>query len=391
MRARHSYYLILVSDYFFMIKPITITVFFPVYNEEENIRQTILRTIRTLEDSPYVREYEIVAVNDGSSDNSREVAELLARIFPQVRVVNHEVNRGYGEALKTGIAQARMEYVFFTDADLQFDIVELQNLLIHLDRYPVVIGYRAPRRDPFMRLMNARVWNVLNRAFFGLKIRDIDCAFKIFRTDIVQSLELHSRGAMISAETLIRITRGNVQVKEVPVSHLPRIAGAPTGAKPGVILRALHDMVELYRGDLGLSSQKEAVRFMSVGVINTLLDAAAYVALTRGTIYFSEHLVIAKFASFLAGTVSSLILNRSWTFGLPGRPTVAEIARFYAMTSLSIVVNVALMTTLVGLGMYDLYALVFTTVFTFAINFTVSKLWVFRRQDSTTNTYAISS
>ncbi len=374
-----------------MMKPISLTVFFPVYNEEENIRQTILHTIRTVEDSPYVSEYEIIAVNDGSVDASRSIAESLAHIFPQVRVVDHAANRGYGEALKTGIAQARMEYVFFTDADMQFDILELQNLLVHLPEYQVVIGYRAPRRDPLVRLMNARVWNVLNRTLFGLQIRDIDCAFKIFRTDIVQSLDLQSHGAMISAETLIRLTRAGVTLKQVPVSHLPRTAGSPTGAKPAVILRALQEMVDLYRGDLGLATQKEALRFMSVGIINTLLDAVAYVALTRGTIYFHEHLVIAKFASFLAGTLSSLVLNRSWTFGLPGRPTLVEVVRFYAMTSVSIAVNVALMSALVGFGMYDLYALVVTTVFTFAINFTISKMWVFRRASTSAKTYAISS
>src|SRR4029077_5194980 len=139
---------------------------------------------------------------------------------------------GYGAALKTGMREAAMDYVFFTDADLQFDILELQNLLVHVSQYPVVIGYRAPRKDPFMRLLNARGWKLLNRLPFGLKVRDIDCAFKLFKRSELQCLRLRSQGAMISAETLIRPSRKKVAIKEVPVSHLPRVAGSPTGAKP---------------------------------------------------------------------------------------------------------------------------------------------------------------
>jgi putative flippase GtrA len=272
-----------------------------------------------------------------------------------------------------------MDYIFFTDADLQFDIVELQGLLAHLARYPVVIGYRAPRQDPFMRLLNARVWNMLNRVLFGLRVKDIDCAFKIFKRDKVQSLSLRSHGAMISAETLIRLTRKKIPIKEVPVSHLPRVAGSPTGAKLSVIVRAFKEMVTLYRGELGLVTHKEALKFMSVGVINTLLDAGAYIILTRGTTIFSEHLIVAKFLSFFAGTVSSLLLNRTWTFEVRTRLKAAEIARFYTVTSAAIVLNVFLMNLFVSLGMYDLVALAVTTVFTFALNFTFSKMWVFKR------------
>ncbi len=362
-----------------MYKPISLSVFFPAYNEEKNIRETILRTVQVVEDSPYVGEYEIIVINDGSSDNTKIVAGMLSEQFSTVRVINHIQNMGYGEALKTGIGAARMDYVFFTDADLQFDILELQSLLVHISKYPVVIGYRAPRRDPLMRLLIAQGWNVLNRLLFGLHIRDIDCAFKIFQRKEIQALSLQSKGAMISAETLIRLTRKHVPVKEVPVSHLPRVAGSPTGAKPSVILRAFSEMIELYRGELGLVTQKEAFKFMSVGVINTLLDAFVYIALTRGLSIFSEHLIAAKFFSFLAGTVSSLLLNRSWTFGVHTRLTASEVVRFYTMTSVSITINVAMMNFLVGVGMYDLTALAISTAFTFVVNFILSKFWVFKK------------
>ena len=363
-----------------IMKPISLSIFFPTYNEALNIRESVERTIEVATKSPYISEFEILVINDGSKDNTLEVANQLATEYPEVRVVNHVKNMGYGSALKTGIKEAKLDYIFFTDADLQFDIVELQNLVVHAEKYPVVIGYRAPRQDPFMRLLNARVWNMLNRALFGLKIRDIDCAFKLFRRDLVQNLKLRSGGAMISAETLIRLSRRKVSIKEVPVSHLPRVAGSPTGAKPAVIARAFGEMVRLYRGELGLVTQKEALKFMSVGVLNTLLDAAAYVVLTRETSVFSAHLVAAKFFSFLAGTVSSLLINRSWTFGVRSRLSAAEVARFYTMTSLSITLNVAIMNLLVSFGMYDLTALAVTTVFTFVANFTISKVWVFKKK-----------
>jgi glycosyltransferase involved in cell wall biosynthesis len=363
-------------------KPISLSIFFPTYNEEANIEETVSRTVDVVESSPFVDEYEILIIDDGSKDQTREISERLERAYPHVRVIRHDTNLGYGAALKSGMAAARMDYVFFTDADLQFDINELQNLLTHVGQYPVVIGYRAPRRDSFMRLVNAWGWNKLNRLLFGLRIRDIDCAFKLFKRSELQKIKLKSKGAMISAETLIRLTRRKVPLKEVPVSHLPRTAGSPTGAKPSVILRAFREMVELYNGDLGLVTQKEALRFMSVGVINTLLDICVYFLLTRDTLFFADHLTIAKFTSFMAGTVSSLLLNRSWTFAVQKRISVAEVARFYTTTSLSIVVNVLAMNFLLALGMYDLVALAIVTVFTFGINFTLAKLWVFKTPEA---------
>lgn len=366
------------------MRTVTLSVFFPVYNEWENLTDVVDRTVQVLEQSPYISEYEIILVNDGSTDGSDALAELVARNRPCVRVIHHPENRGYGEALKTGIAAARKEYVFFTDADLQFDIVELNALLAHVPQYPVVVGYRAPRRDPFMRLVNAWGWKVLNRMLFGLRVRDIDCAFKLFDRELIQGIKLTSHGAMISAETFIRLNRQQVLIKEVPVSHLPRRRGSPTGARFSVIVRAFREMIALYRGELGLSpylkTGGETVRFMLVGVVNTALDAIAYIALTRETSVFSEHLVAAKFVSFLAGTVSSLLLNRSWTFRVKRRISAPEVVRFYTMTSLSIVVNVLAMDFLVSRGIYDLYALAITTVFTYGINFVLSKFWVFNLQ-----------
>jgi putative flippase GtrA len=241
------------------------------------------------------------------------------------------------------------------------------------------VGYRAPRQDPWMRLLNARGWNILNRLLFGLRVRDIDCAFKIFKRDLIQNIELTSKGAMINAEILIKLKRSGVLIKEAPVSHLPRRAGSPTGAKPSVIFRALREMVTLYGGELGSVTQKQALRFLAVGILNTVLDATLYFTFTRSTIFFADHLVVAKFVSFMAGTVSSLILNRAWTFEIQGPYQLGEVVRFYTTVSISLVVNVLSMSTLLSAGVHDLMAFVIATGLTFATNFTLSRMWVFKQ------------
>ncbi|HYF12713.1 MAG TPA: bifunctional glycosyltransferase family 2/GtrA family protein [Candidatus Paceibacterota bacterium] len=360
--------------------PISLSLFFPAHNEEDNIADVIHRAARVVGDSPYIREFEIIVVDDGSTDKTFEIASELQSYYRHLRVIRHPRNLGYGAALKTGIREARMQYVFFTDADLQFDILELQNLLVHLEDYDVVIGYRAPRRDPLMRLINARGWNLLNRIFFGLQVRDIDCAFKIFKRSLIQDLKLESNGAMINAEILIKLKREGLAIKEVPVSHLPRRAGLATGAKLNVIFRALREMLALYGGELGSITHKQVVRFATVGVINTLVDAAFYLFLTRATLFFTGVPVGAKLFSFLAGTISSFLLNRYWTFGMREEISFAEIGRFYTTVSISLFVNVAAMQVLINLGMYDLVALVFATAASFLTNFTLSRTWVFKQR-----------
>jgi len=363
------------------MKSISLSFFLPAYNEEATIAEAVNEAVTVVNALPQIERSEIIVVNDGSTDGTKEEVERLIENHTNVRLVNHPTNQGYGAALRTGFETARMEYVFFTDADLQFDMGELKKLLVHVPKYDAVIGYRARRRDPPMRLLNARVWNALNRILFGLKVTDIDCAFKLFKRKPVQELHLQSLGAMISAELLIRLSRNAVPIKEIPVTHLPRTKGSATGARLSVIIRALSEMMRLYRSDLGLATQKELLRFGSVGIINTLLDISAYVVLTRGTLFFAAHLNEAKFLSFLVGTVSSLLLNRSWTFGLKTRPTFAEVARFYGTASFSILINVAMMNILLKIGIYDLVALLITTAITFVANFTLSKFWVFRKTE----------
>jgi glycosyltransferase involved in cell wall biosynthesis len=168
----------------------------------------------------------------------------LAERFPQVRLVQHQVNQGYGAALYSGFTSASKELVFFTDSDRQFDLTEIKKLLPFIDEYDLVIGYRAPRRDPFIRKLNGWGWSALVTLLFGYTSRDIDCAFKLFRREIMDQINIESRGATFSAEFLVRAKRAGYHIREVPLTgHRPRVAGNPTGARLDVITRAFRELV----------------------------------------------------------------------------------------------------------------------------------------------------
>jgi glycosyltransferase involved in cell wall biosynthesis len=225
-------------------KPASVSVFFPCYNEQDNIRRVVTRTIEVL--GPTGVDLEVIIVNDGSADKTGEVADTIAKTDKRIKAVHHIKNQGYGAALQTGFKSATKEYVFFRDGDGQFDIGEMPALLPLMERYDIVCGYRLNRQDPFMRKMNGRMWTKLVCILFGMKIRDIDCAFKLFKKDIFDHIKMSSGGALISAEILARATRAGYKITEVGVHHYPRTAGKQTGAKMSVILRAFKELFALY-------------------------------------------------------------------------------------------------------------------------------------------------
>ena len=163
-------------------------------------------------------------------------------------MVTHERNRGYGAALASGFDAARKDLVFLTDGDKQFDVAELAEFLPAMDgQTDLVIGWRRKRADPPMRKLNALGWKLLVNVLFGYTARDVDCAFKLFRRRVWESMTVQSRGATFSAEFLIKARRLGFHVKELPVSHFPRTAGSPTGARPDVIVRAFVELFRLWR------------------------------------------------------------------------------------------------------------------------------------------------
>jgi glycosyltransferase involved in cell wall biosynthesis len=221
----------------------SISAVLPAYNEEALIADTASAMARVL--AEITDDYEVIVVNDGSRDRTRAIVEELARANPRVRCINHDVNRGYGEALKTGFSSASKDAIFLTDGDRQFDVGELKDFVPRLEQADLVIGYRNPRRDSMIRLVYAWGWRLVVTLLFGYVARDIDCAFKLFTRDVWRSVRVHSGGATFSAEFLAKARRCGYRFVELPVSHYPRTAGSPTGAKPHVIARAFRDIVWL--------------------------------------------------------------------------------------------------------------------------------------------------
>ena len=222
----------------------SISVAMPAYNEAENVGAMVTDVIQVMD--TLVDDYEVIVVDDGSRDGTGQVVKSLERQYPQVRLVQHEVNQGYGAAVFSGLTSATKELVFFTDSDRQFDLREIEKLLALIDKADLVVGYRAPRRDPFMRKLNGWGWGTLVMVLFGYTARDIDCAFKLMRREVIERIknDVESRGATFSAEFLVRAKRAGFRIREVPIcGHRPRVAGSPTGARPDVIIRAFKELV----------------------------------------------------------------------------------------------------------------------------------------------------
>ena len=223
----------------------SVTAVLPAYNEEANIELTVHHVANVLRE--LVDDFEIVVTDDGSRDRTGEILDTLAGDEAvHLRVITHRENQGYGAALASGFDAASKELIFFTDGDRQFDVAELAGFLPEMNaQTDVVIGYRAKRADPFIRLANAWGWKFLIHTLFGYTARDVDCAFKLFRREVWHSVTVHSRGATFSAEFLIKARRNGFRIVELPVTHYPRMAGKATGARATVIARALLDLVQL--------------------------------------------------------------------------------------------------------------------------------------------------
>jgi glycosyltransferase involved in cell wall biosynthesis len=231
--------------------PVTLrglSVVLPAYNEESVIAETVRRCIEVL--SVLAPEFEIIIVDDGSRDRTGEIADQLAAASPHVRVVHNRPNRGYGGALIAGFNAVAKSLTFFMDADGQFDIRDIEALLkLREQGHRAVLGYRKHRRDPFIRSMNAWGWNVLVSVLFGLRVRDVDCAFKLYDTSLVRIADVQAEGAMVNTEMLVKFSKVGVPFVQVPVRHYSRLHGSSTGANLRVIVRAFRELLHL-RGKL---------------------------------------------------------------------------------------------------------------------------------------------
>lgn len=219
-----------------------LSYFFPAHNEAANLLGLVEEALATL--PSLADRFEIVIVNDGSKDETPAIADELAAANPGVvRAVHHPTNLGYGAALRSGFAAARFDRLAFTDGDRQFKVADLGRLIDRLQfgGADAVVGYRIKRADPLVRTVYARLYRLANRIWFGLTVRDVDCACKLFTRASLEGVNVESGGAFFSAELLIKLRARGRRIAEVGVPHYPRTAGSPTGAKPSVVFRAVRD------------------------------------------------------------------------------------------------------------------------------------------------------
>ena len=232
----------------------SLSIVLPAYNEEANVESAV-EEVSTVAQQLGM-DYEIILVNDGSTDRTGEIGRELAQRIPNFRLVEHYPNRGYGGSLKAGFAAATRELIAFAPADNQFVFSEINRLLERLDEADIVSGYRADRQDNIVRKFFAFGWNTLMRLLFGYLCRDVDCGFKLFRRDILEHVTIVSDGAMVDTEFLFKARARGYRIADVPVTHLPRLAGESTGGNVKVIARAFRDLVR-FRLRLGRELREE--------------------------------------------------------------------------------------------------------------------------------------
>jgi glycosyltransferase involved in cell wall biosynthesis len=227
-------------------RPISLSIFFPAYYDEHNIPKVVEGALRVVEEMG-IAHYEIIIVEDGSPDRTGEVADRLAAAHQRVRVIHHERNMGYGAALRTGFTSARMDYVFYTDGDNQFDLQELKKFVALVPYTDIVSGFRVAKQYSTYRKFTSFVYNLVLRLLFDIHDRDVDCAFKLYPTELFRRITIESRDAFIDAEIAIKARLLGYRSTEVGVTHLPRLDGISTGARPSVILRTIGEIVRAYR------------------------------------------------------------------------------------------------------------------------------------------------
>lgn len=228
-----------------MIKKLSsLSVFFPCFNEEKNVPLFIEEAITYL--PTVAKTFEVIVIDDGSTDKTKEEAMALAEKHQQVRVISHPENRGYGAALRTGFEAAKYDWIFFTDGDLQFKLNQLTKFIPYTETNHVVIGYRKKRAEGRFRAFNASLFKLYIDLLFRVGVKDIDCAFKLFHRKTLQSLHLESTGAFTSSEILYKLKKQGESFVQIPVTHKKRKYGSPTGNNIKVIIKAGVEAFSLY-------------------------------------------------------------------------------------------------------------------------------------------------
>lgn len=230
-----------------MVKKLTsLSIFMPAFNEEGNIAATIIDAEKAAR--RISQEYEIIIVNDGSRDRTAEIVKELSKVNPRLKLVSHAHNKGYGAAVKTGLANCKKDWIFFTDSDGQFHYDEIEKFVEAASNADLIMGYRKKRMDPFHRVFVAQVLlKVWNFVLFGLTVRDVDCAYKLFSRRVKDSVKLKTESAITVSEFIIKTKAAGFRIKQLPVIHYPRLFGEQTGGNWRVIMRAAKESFKLYK------------------------------------------------------------------------------------------------------------------------------------------------
>lgn len=217
----------------------------PAYNEEPNIEIVVNEALDQIKD--VFEQFEIIVVDDGSKDKTGEIADRLAAEHPDhVRVIHHNPNRGYGAALTTGFKAAKGDYTMFMDSDRQFKPEDLKLFEPYIGKADIIAGYRKKRNDPFYRFLIGYTFNFIVTVLFSIHLRDIDCGFKVFKSEMLRDMELTSPGALINTEIHAKAQRQGRSIIEVGVNHYPRLIGEQSGASIKVITRAMKETILLW-------------------------------------------------------------------------------------------------------------------------------------------------
>lgn len=224
-----------------------LSIFFPFWNEEKNIESVVKKAM--LAADKVAEKWEVLMVDDGSSDNTLQVAKKLADKNKNLKIISHFPNRGYGAALKEGFINAKYKYIVFNDGDGQFDFSEVEKFIEPVLNADIVIGFRKKRNDPnlFKRMLLMNLLKIWDFVLFRFYFRDIDCGFKMFTRNALEKISpLRSEGAMITTEILAKARKKNLIITEVGVSHYSRVHGEQSGANFPVILRAVLESLQLW-------------------------------------------------------------------------------------------------------------------------------------------------
>jgi glycosyltransferase involved in cell wall biosynthesis len=266
-----------------------LTLVLPAHNEADNIEAVVSRGLGVL--PKVVADLEIVIVNDGSKDSTPEIIDRLAEQDNRVKVVHHLTNLGYGAALQSGFRMASGDLIMFMDADRQFDIADITALVPYVPHFDIVAGYRIDRQDPTYRKLYGKLFGLVVWVLFGVKMRDVDCAFKIYRAELLKEMQLTAPGALINTEMLARARRKGATVAQVGVRHYPRLAGQSSGGSPRVVFRAIGETLRLWAtlrreetGDADAASREDAPgspRSAIITAVAIAVTAAVAVVLGR--------------------------------------------------------------------------------------------------------------